>query len=524
MAESFDFGALFDGLLADGADLIAGVAGLEAGRFLSVHKLGLVAECGNGLLSAQDGAADLADSTLGNAGLGAGGSLCLNVHGGVLDHGDLFAFLHDDAAELAYLIAGVADFGAGRFLDIGKLVGCGVCDHRCYFNIRRTISIHEFSAAELAALVGQALMLAGCIIERVKRIAVLAGSCDGDLLACVACSSMAASALFVVNVLKATLEASCLFTLYENIIVAKSFSFCAFFGFYVACGLISPVYCCSNARFFAGSRLCILTIPGIIHTHCANGFAALVVASVALYNIGLTVYALEGFLIKCSKFAIGSVDRKLMRNRLTGLNTNAAVGANHVSGIAFNKVCRVFSINYIQAGFGIKLVSLTFNGCNMLCFLCRLKRNIIAINIFCLGFLSYGNKQFSIAVIGISRLKHFIDFTNTVCICSCIAVKVGKVQQCSCRLLTLEVSCIAAKLADSIAGAGLSAGGSLFDVELTIDVLKCIFDLISAIAEVLIGERLAALLAVAYGKTFVAAACSLDDHGLAGLALPALVP
>ncbi len=211
VAESLDFGALFDGLLADGADLIAGVAGLEAGRFLSVHKLGLVAECGNGLLSAQDGAADLADSTLGNAGLGAGGSLCLNVHGGVLDHGDLFAFLHDDAAELAYLIAGVADFGAGRFLDIGKLVGCGVCDHRCYFNIRRTISIHEFSAAELAALVGQALMLAGCIIERVKRIAVLAGSCDGDLLACVACSSMAASALFVVNVLKATLEASCLF-------------------------------------------------------------------------------------------------------------------------------------------------------------------------------------------------------------------------------------------------------------------------------------------------------------------------
>ena len=47
---------------------------------------------------------------------------------------------------------------------------------------------------------------------------------------------------------------------------------------------------------------------------------------------------------------------------------------------------------------------------------------------------------------------------------------------------------------------------------------------IGAVAEVLIGERLAALLAVAYGKTFVAAACSLDDHGLAGLALPALVP
>ena len=482
-----------------------------------------MAECGNGLLSAQDGAADLADSTLGNAGLGAGGSLCLNVHGGVLDHGDLFAFLHDDAAELAYLIAGVADFGAGRFLDIGKLVGCGVCDHRCYFNIRRTISIHEFSAAELAALVGQALMLAGCIIERVKRIAVLAGSCDGDLLACVACSSMAASALFVVNVLKATLEASCLFTLYENIIVAKSFSFCAFFGFYVACGLISPVYCCSNARFFAGSRLCILTIPGIIHTHCANGFAALVVASVALYNIGLTVYALEGFLIKCSKFAIGSVDRKLMRNRLTGLNTNAAVGADHIACIAFNKVCRVF-ISYIQAGFRIKLVSLAFNGCNMLCFLRRIKSNWIAINVVCRCRLSDGNKQFSIAVIGISRLKHLIDCANTICIRSCIAVKVGKLQQFSCRLLTLEVSCIAAKLAYSIAGAGLSAGGSLFDVELTIDVLKCFFDLIGAVAKILIGERLTALLAVAYGKTFVAAACSLDDHGLADLALPALVP
>ena len=214
-----------------------------------------------------------------------------------------------------------------------------------------------------------------------------------------------------------------------------------------------------------------------------------------------------------------------MRNRrLNGLNAYAAVGADHVSGIAFNKVCRVFSINYIQAGFRIKLVSLAFNGCNMLCFLRRIKSNWIAINVVCRCRLSDGNKQFSIAVIGISRLKHLIDCANTICIRSCIAVKVGKLQQFSCRLLTLEVSCIAAKLAYSIAGAGLSAGGSLFDVELTIDVLKCFFDLIGAVAKILIGERLTALLAVAYGKTFVAAACSLDDHGLADLALPALVP
>ena len=213
-----------------------------------------------------------------------------------------------------------------------------------------------------------------------------------------------------------------------------------------------------------------------------------------------------------------------MRNRLTGLNAYAAVGADHVSGIAFNKVCRVFSISFIQAGFGIKLVGFSSNGCNMLCFLRRIKSNFIAINIFCRSLLSYSNKQFSIAVNGIGRLKHLIDCTNTICIRSCIAVKVGKLQQFSCRLLTLEVSCIAAKLAYSIAGAGLSAGGSLFNVEITIDVLKCFFDLIGAVAKILIGKRLAALLAVAYGKTFVAAACSLDDHGLAGLALPALVP
>ena len=335
---------------------------------------------------------------------------------------------------------------------------------------------------------------------------------------------MAASAHFVVNVLKSIMEASCLFALYENIIVTKSFNLCAWLRFNVACGLVSPVYCCSNACFFTGSRFCIVTIPGIIHTHCANGFAALVVTSVALYNIGHTVYALEGCLIKCSKFAFGSVDRKLMRNRLTGLNAYTAVGADHVAGIAFNKVCRVFSISYIQAGFGIKLVSFFSNGCNMLCFLRRIKSNFIVLNIFCRSLLSYSNKQFSIAVNGIGRLKHLIDCTNTICIRSCIAVKVGKLQQFSCRLLTLEVSCIAAKLAYSIAGAGLSAGGSLFNVEITIDVLKCFFDLIGAVAKILIGKRLAALLAVAYGKTFVAAACSLDDHGLAGLALPALVP
>ena len=126
MVKSLDILALFEGHIAAGADLIAGVAGLGAGRVLGVNELGIVAESGNGLLSGEDLLADRADSSLGHAGLGAGGSLCLNVNGGVIDHLGLLAGLHDLAAELADDIAGVAFLCAGCFLDVCELVGCGV--------------------------------------------------------------------------------------------------------------------------------------------------------------------------------------------------------------------------------------------------------------------------------------------------------------------------------------------------------------------------------------------------------------
>ena len=131
MAKSLDILALFEGHIAAGADLIAGVAGLGAGRVLGVNELGIVAESGNGLLSGEDLLADRADSALGHAGLGAGGSLCLNVNGGVIDHLGLLAGLHDFAAELADDIAGVAFLCAGCFLDVCELVGFDVLGLLC---------------------------------------------------------------------------------------------------------------------------------------------------------------------------------------------------------------------------------------------------------------------------------------------------------------------------------------------------------------------------------------------------------
>ena len=173
MVKSLDILALFEGHIAAGADLIAGVAGLGAGRVLGVNELGIVAESGNGLLSGEDLLADRADSALGHAGLGAGGSLCLNVNGGVIDHLGLLAGLHDFAAELADDIAGVAFLCAGCFLDVCELVGCSVCYHVGDFVINRAGILFSDSFAvnidilfaNSTILYAEALMLASCAIN-----------------------------------------------------------------------------------------------------------------------------------------------------------------------------------------------------------------------------------------------------------------------------------------------------------------------------------------------------------------------
>ena len=87
MAECRNLSALLDGLAANGADLVAGVAGFGAGCCLCVLNFGLVTQSRNFL-----------------------------------------ALLQGLAAPLANLIAGVTSLSAGSLNNVCKLISCNVVD------------------------------------------------------------------------------------------------------------------------------------------------------------------------------------------------------------------------------------------------------------------------------------------------------------------------------------------------------------------------------------------------------------
>ena len=87
MAQSGDDLAFLDGLAADGADLVAGVAIFRAGGGLSAYQLGLVAQSGNNLALPHDLLAHGADLVAGVTVLRAGGGLSAHQLGLVAQGG-----------------------------------------------------------------------------------------------------------------------------------------------------------------------------------------------------------------------------------------------------------------------------------------------------------------------------------------------------------------------------------------------------------------------------------------------------
>ena len=154
MTQSGDNLALLHDLLADGADLIAGIAILGAGGGFSAHQFGLVTQSGDNLALLHDLLAHGADLVAGVAVLGAGGSLGTNDLGVVAGGGDDLALLHGDAADLADLIAGIAVLGAGGGLgthQLGVVTGGG-----------DDLALGDDFAADLADLIaGVAVLGAG---------------------------------------------------------------------------------------------------------------------------------------------------------------------------------------------------------------------------------------------------------------------------------------------------------------------------------------------------------------------------
>ena len=365
MAKSLDILALFEGHIAAGADLIAGVAGLGAGRVLGVNELGIVAESGNGLLSGEDLLADRADSALGHAGLGAGGSLCLNVNGGVIDHLGLLAGLHDFAAELADDIAGVAFLCAGCFLDVCELVGCdvlGLLSGSIVFNAvsiaERLIVIYKLILAALGALIDRNTgVVAVCGNE--LGLDILVARMSYDLAFSIAkigrISCSANAALLYISINHTVLGAGCIFLLIVDPSVAELLysavrnnstisvdKVCFYFTFTVEFGSLLVA-----AIFGAGGSYSLFNCPS--GGRSRNGLAARPAALVTSDDVALALIVASIFIGNASA---RSFHCNGMNGLFTGLDKFFAVGAHQIAAVITNFNC---SCCYVLAVLLIKL-------------------------------------------------------------------------------------------------------------------------------------------------------------------------
>ena len=520
MAKSLDILALFEGHIAAGADLIAGVAGLGAGRVLGVNELGIVAESGNGLLSGEDLLADRADSALGHAGLGAGGSLCLNVNGGVIDHLGLLAGLHDLAAELADDIAGVAFLCAGCFLDVCKLIGCDVLVYlgdRCSYIFA---VLHLICAADGALADAQSGMIAGCGNESIGlKFASCAGSLDNDRLIRIALNFFAAGvcADLVVNICIAVFVAVDCLTLGRDKVMTRCLYGAACSGLNLAL-IVDPAIGRIFTVLGAGGGFCIVTIPA---AYAADVVCAGVIAVLALNSVGLAVAVALGELALLAGNNVPIMGDGFAL--IIGAFTFAlAVGADLIAGIAGIKSHAIFN-KHILTGLFIKSICHAIDGSDMGCCLRGLKFGSVRK----LHFLGDRYKQ-SLIVSGVNSRKHGIDLADASLKRS-LGAEVCSVHIFDRLICVLNKLGITAVLAEDIAPAVLNAGRLLINSEVIIIVRKRSFCLPCRLlaclcCKLLHGECLAALLAIADCQTKLAAGCLLCDKKLVRFAFSAFSP
>ena len=274
---------------------------------------------------------------------------------------------------------------------------------------------------------------------------------------------------------------------------------------------VSPVIGSIITRLCASWIFCRALIVPAIYT--VNISTACVVAIFALDNISLTIAVIFG---ESTVTFFGNTP--IVSNRFTYYIRIFAVGADLIACVSSMEVRRVI-ICYIFAGCRIKHICFAIYSGYMGSFFSRLEHLAVR----CFHRLCNSYEHGLILVFGVYCGKHCIYFAdasfkvfNAVKI-----ISLDKFNGCFCACNKLR---IAAELAGNISPTVFGADGLNFNTEVIINVVKSSIYFICLISKFFDRKSLAALLAVAYGKTFVAAACSLNDHGLAGLALPALVP
>ena len=563
MAKSLDILALFEGHIAAGADLIAGVAGLGAGRVLGVNELGIVAESGNGLLTGENFLTDLADGTLAYAGLGAGGSLCLNVNGGVIDHLGLFAGLHDLAAELADDIAGVAFLCAGCFLDVCELVGCGVCYLRKNGLVYAAISISLVGIALGAFFNLDTGTLAGRRYDRSFYPVVLSRDLDYIIRITFIIGTAFIGTILIIFVYFAiyAILAVGINSSSGNHVVGRSFGDrnADFLDCPFACTLIKCKNSVSqaiamasyklagnddvgNAVFVSFQAFSITEIKVFIKVEsyatvsliasCTFPYISFAVVRIAvLVNIrsisNLCRSSTERFVLLSSFFLTG---KDFMAGSAVFISGTADYRTEGIFGSEGNRSAgdtgfillhiRCFACSYnfslccaVYAAYGISVFVISRGG----------EGNCISIIINKAGNFTGNSYEFCIRMGGISLNKQVMNFAITLLICSCVCIVAG-LQLINSIFRICNEQRIPAILAEYIAPAVYLASGSYFNMEVIIKMLKCCFGFVISLFAILACkrldiERLAAIGAVADGQTGSTACGSLNFNRYGVLAL-----
>ena len=275
---------------------------------------------------------------------------------------------------------------------------------------------------------------------------------------------------------------------------------------------VSPVIGSIITRLCASWIFCRALIVPAIYT--VNISTACVVAIFALDNISLTIAVIFGESTVTFFGNIPSVRIFWSTNYICLIACSLAVWADSITFVPGMEGLRVI-IYFIFAGCRIKHICFAIYSGYMGCFFSRLEHRAVR----CFHRLCNSYEHGLILVFGVYCGKHCIYFADAS-FKVFNAVKIISLDKFNgCNKLR-----IAAELAGNISPTVFGAAGLNFNTEVIINVVKSSIYFICLISKFFDRKSLTALLAVAYGKTFVAAACSLDDHGLAGLALPALVP
>lgn len=461
--------ALLYGLVANGADLVAGVAGFGAGSSLCVLNLGLVAECG-----------------------------------------DLFASLEELAAPLADGVAGVASLSAGCVLNVCKISCCSV--GKCLYD---EIRICQICAANGASLYRQAVGGASCGNEFFNNIVVTLG--DGLVNICVALSLLALYGLaisvfpsvgadIVVVILLTILGASCRNVCCRNKVVVELLNdFCLLGDSPASIGvgpnLLSLTFCatgscnsrlspsCTNFSYlveinvlierkyiaaevlFADAAINTVGLAVVLNALCVN---IRIVSNVFFSNAQCTFsfVSFEERVKRCalndatvinvcyaSCFAIGAVRIAFM--------ASGATSAINISVIPNNACSAIYKLNFVCIQRGTQAANSSIVMSRLRCCM------ILNSTIFIVYVLLRSYECILVCVTRIDRCELCIDSIH-LCSADLNVLVLGKKRYCC--IYTLNENRVLAVVANSVAPAFIDAGRLYNDGEIAVNMLKFFFD------------------------------------------------